>query len=101
MLRRSLLASLIALAVFAGPASARDYAGTALNIVPSGEYGGVPVPSNAGQQAQMYGGLTPLFNQGPPPYLTKYFKSEALGAAGTPGPTRTERTPRKGLRIVR
>src|SRR3954453_1789731 len=101
MLRRSLLASLAALAVFAVPASAKDYVGTALNIVPSGEYGGVPVPPNAGQQAQMYDGLTPLFNNVTAPDLTKYFKSEALGAAGTPGPTRVERTPRKGLKIVR
>src|SRR3954453_17736315 len=101
MLRRSLLASLAALAVFAVPASAKDYAGTALNIVPSGEYGGVPVPPNAGQQAQMYEGLTPLFNNVTPPDQNKYFKSEGLGAAGTPGPTRVERTPRKGLKIVR
>src|SRR5919112_3948603 len=101
MLRRSLLASLAALALFAVPASAKDYGGTALNIVPSGEYGGVPVPSNAGQQAEMYDGLTPLFNNVTAPDLTKYFKSEKLGTAGTPGPTRVERTPRKGLRIVR
>jgi acyl-homoserine lactone acylase PvdQ len=101
MLRRSLLASLIALALFAVPASAKDYAGTALNIVPSGQYGGVPVPPNAAQQAQMYDGLTPLFDQVTAPDLTKYFKSEALGAAGAPGPTRGERTPRKGLKIVR
>jgi acyl-homoserine lactone acylase PvdQ len=101
MLRRSLLASLAALALFAVPASAKDYAGTALNIIPSGQYGGVPVPAAAGQQAQMYDGLTPLFNNVTAPDLTKYFKSEALGAAGSPGPTRVERTPRKGLKIVR
>src|SRR3954470_7090710 len=101
MVRRPLLASLIALAVFAVPASAKDYAGTALNIVPSGEYGGVPVPPNAGQQAEMYDGLTPLFNNVTAPDLTKYFKSEALGAARTPGPTRVEGTPRRGLKIVR
>src|SRR3954451_23747402 len=101
MLRRSLLASLAALALFAVPASAKDYAGTALNIIPSGQYGGVPVPGSAGQQAQMCDGLTPLFNQVTAPDLTKYFKSEALGAAGSPGPTRVESTPRKGLGIVR
>jgi acyl-homoserine lactone acylase PvdQ len=101
MLRRALLASLGLLAVLAVPASAKDYASTALNIVPSGEYGGVPVPGDAGRQAEMYDGLTPLFNQVTTPDLTKYFKSEALGAAGTPGPTRVERTPRKGLKIVR
>src|SRR3954466_2896267 len=99
MLLRSLLASLAALALFAVPASAKDYAGTALNIVPSGEYGGVPVPAAAGQQAQMYDGLTPLFNNVTAPDLTKYFKSEALGAAGAPGPTPPQRTPPQGPTI--
>jgi acyl-homoserine lactone acylase PvdQ len=101
MLRLPPLASLLVLAVFAVPASAKDYAGTALNIIPSGQYGGLPVPAGAGQQAEMYDGLTPLFDQVTAPDLTKYFKSESLGAAGAPGPTRVERTPRKGLRIVR
>ena len=32
----------------------------------------------------MYDGLTPLFDQVTAPDLTKYFKSEALGAAGSP-----------------
>ncbi len=101
MLRRAVLGSLLALAIFAVPASARDYAGTALNIIPSGQYGGVPVPPGADQQALMYDGLTPLFNQVTAPDLTKYFKSERLGSAGSPGPTHVEKTPRKGLTIVR
>src|SRR3954453_19266918 len=101
MLRRALLASLVTLAAVPATASAKDYAGTALNIIPSGQYGGVPVPAGADQQAQMYDGLTPLFNQITAPDLTKYFKSEAFGAAGAPGPTRVEKTPRKGLTIVR
>jgi acyl-homoserine lactone acylase PvdQ len=103
MLRRPALASLMALAVFAVPASAsaKDYAGTALNIIPSGQYGGAPAPPGADRQALMYDGLTPLFNQVTPPDLTKYFKTERLGAAGTTGPSRVESTPRKGLTIVR
>src|SRR3954453_4656281 len=101
MLRRALLASLVTLAAGPATASAKDYAGTALNIIPSGQYGGVPVPAGADQQAQMYDGLTPLFNQVTAPDLTKYFKPETFGAAGAPGPTRVEKTPRKGLRIVR
>src|SRR3954466_11518898 len=101
MFGRSLLASAVALAVFAVPAAAKDYAGTALNVIPSGQYGGLPVPAGADQQALMYDGLTPLFNQVTAPDLTKYFKSEALGPAGTPGPTHVQRTPRKGLKIVR
>src|SRR5689334_19972375 len=101
MLRRALLASFVTLAAVPATASAKDYAGTALNIIPSGQYGGVPVPAGADQQAQMYDGLTPLFNQVTAPDLTKYFKSEAFGAAGAPGPTRVEKTPRKGLTLVR
>src|SRR4051812_38672085 len=101
MFGRSLLASAVALAVFAVPAAAKDYAGTALNVIPSGQYGGLPVPAGADQQALMYDGLTPLFDQVTAPDLTKYFKSEALGSAGSPGPTHVESTPRKGLKIVR
>jgi acyl-homoserine lactone acylase PvdQ len=101
MLRRVLLATAATLAILPGTALAKDYAGTALNIIPSGQPGGVPVPPGADQQALMYDGLTPLFNQVTAPDLTKYFKSEALGAPGSPGPTRVEKTPRKGLSIVR
>ena len=72
----------------AAPAAAKDYAPDALNIIPSGQYGGMPVPAGADQQALMYDGLTPLFDQVTAPDLTKYFKSEALGAAAAPGPTR-------------
>ena len=49
----------------------------------------------------MYDGLTPLFDQVTPADLTKYFKTEALGAAGSPGPTTVEQTPRKGVTLVR
>ncbi|MEA2428270.1 MAG: hypothetical protein QOF37_1898 [Thermoleophilaceae bacterium] len=101
MLRRSLLACVVALAVSAVPASAKDYAGTALNIIPSGQYGSIPVPPGADQQALMYDGLTPLFDQVTAPDLTKYFKTEQLGTTGAPGPTKVEQTPRKGLTIVR
>src|SRR6195952_3849664 len=85
----------------AAPAAAKDYAPDALNIIPSGQYGGLPVPAGADQQALMYDGLTPLFDQVTAPDLTKYYKSEALGAGGSPAPTRVESTPRKGLQIVR
>jgi len=80
-------------------ASAKDYAGTALNIIPSGQYGGVPVPTPSGdkfpatQQAQMYDGLTPLFDQVSDSDLTTYFKSEALGSLGTDGPGTEEVVP--------
>ena len=47
-------------------AAAKDYAATALNIIPSGQYGAIR-PRRSGacrdQQATMYDGLTPLFDQ--------------------------------------
>src|SRR3954452_7777306 len=101
MLRRTTLAFAAAFLATAAPAAAKDYAPDALNIIPSGQYGGFPVPAGADQQALMYDGLTPLFDQVTAPDLTKYFKSEALGAAGSPAPTTNEPVPRKGVTIVR
>src|SRR3954464_11949163 len=101
MLRRTSLALAAAFLASAAPAAAKDYAPDARNIIPSGQYGSVPIPNGADQQAIMYDGLTPLFDQVTPADLTKYFKSEALGAAGSPGPTTVEQTPRAGLKLVR
>src|SRR4051794_13457148 len=101
MLRRALLASLVTLAAVPATASAKDFAATALNIIPSGQYGAVPVPAGADQQAQMYDGLTPLFDNVQPTDLTKYFKSEAFNSVGTDGPGKTEKLPRKGIKVVR
>src|SRR4051795_3534046 len=93
----------LACAAFALPAtaSAKDYASTALNIVPSGQYGSLPIPAGADTQARMYDGLTPLFDNVQPSDLTKYFKSEAFNSIGTDGPAKTEKVPRKGVKIVR
>jgi hypothetical protein len=44
-------------------ALASDYADTARNIVPSGQWGGAPVPAGADVQARMYDSLTPRFDQ--------------------------------------
>src|SRR5689334_20270562 len=94
---------LLAAALFVVPtsASAKDFASTALNIIPSGQYGQVPVPADADKQAEMYNDLTPLFDHVQPTDLTKYFKSEAFNSLGTDGPGRTERVPRKGVKITR
>ncbi|MDX6656086.1 MAG: hypothetical protein QOH62_879 [Solirubrobacteraceae bacterium] len=90
------------LAIFAaGPATAKDYSGTARNIIPSGQYGGVPPQAGADVQAKMYDALTPLFDKVTTADLFKDFKSEKLGTAGTPGPSKVEKVPRKGVRIVR
>jgi acyl-homoserine lactone acylase PvdQ len=85
----------------AAPAAAKDYADTALNIIPSGQYGAVPPPAGAEKQAQMYDALTPLFGSIKDADLTKYFKSEALGSLGSDGPGTNEAVPRPGLTIVR
>ena len=55
-----LIAGLLALS--ATSAAAKDYAQTSLNIIPSGQFGGVPIDPQADRQAQMYDGLTPLFD---------------------------------------
>ena len=94
------VASLVTLAA-AAPTSAvaRDYAGTALNIVPSGQYGGLPLNPAADEQAKMYDALTPLFDNVTDADLQRTFKSAKLGDA--PPPTRNERLPRKGVTVVR
>jgi acyl-homoserine lactone acylase PvdQ len=83
------------------PASAKDYSSTALNIIPSGQYGGLPVNPKADVQAKMYDALTPRFDKVSNSDLKKDFKSEKLGAAGTPGPIKVEKVPHKGVRIIR
>jgi acyl-homoserine lactone acylase PvdQ len=89
--------AVLALAV---PAHAKDYASTALNIIPSGQFGGLGITPDTSRQAQMYDGLTPLFDNVTTADLFKYFKSEALGL-GSDGPGRVEHVPRRGVRIVR
>lgn len=84
----------------AAPAAARDYATTALNVIPSGQFGAVPPPPGAERQAEMYDGLTPLFRDVAEGDLTTFFKSEALGTADQ-GPLTTEPDPRPGLTIQR
>jgi acyl-homoserine lactone acylase PvdQ len=85
----------------AGPATAKDYSGTARNIIPSGQYGSFVIPPTADVQAKMYDALTPLFDKVTNADLNKDFKSEKLGKAGTPGPAKVEKVPHKGVRIVR
>src|SRR5436305_5465366 len=63
-----------------------DHAIVARDIVPSGEYGSVPPPANADQQAQMYNALTPAFNNVTPTDLVNDFKPEPVGIAGAAKP---------------
>jgi acyl-homoserine lactone acylase PvdQ len=78
----------------------KDYSQTALNIIPSGQYGTIPPPPGADTQALMYDGLTPLFDNVTDGDLTQYFKSEKYGIS-TAGPGTTEPVPRPGVTIVR
>src|SRR6187200_2932857 len=89
-----------ALLAFAVPAAANDYASTARNIIPSGQYGSVPPPAGADEQARMYDALTPLFNRVTADDLMSKFKYAGFGV-GPDGPTRAESVPRKGVTIVR
>jgi len=100
--------ALLAIAcVLAVPASAsagpldRDYAAYARNIIPSGQYGDVPIPTGADTQAKMYDALTPLFDKVQPKDLLADFKSEKFGVSSD-GPGKKETgIPMKGVTIVR
>ena len=89
-----------ALLVPATSAVAKDYAQMARNIIPSGQFGSVPVPPGADRQARLYDALTPLFDRVTRGDLLRYFKSERLGTRGQ-GPLAIEPVPRRGLRVVR
>lgn len=94
------LLALVAATTAAAAAAAKDYASTARNIVPSGQYGSVPVPPGADRQALLYDALTPLFNHVTNADIRRDFKSERLGTGGQ-GPLTTEAVPHTGLRVVR
>ena len=99
--RAALAAAAILLLLPAGaPAAARDFAATALNIIPSGQQGAVPVPEGADRQARMYDALTPKLDQVTSADLQRDFKSERFGTRGQ-CPCRVERVPRDGVRVVR
>ncbi len=84
----------------AGAATVKDYAPDARNIIPSGQYGGLPVKPEADGQAKMYDALTPLFDKVSPADLLTTFKPSPFGTAGQ-CPCKTESDPRPGLTIVR
>jgi len=94
-------AALTAMLAAAPPALATDYAQTARNVVPSGQFGGVPVPPNADEQAKLYDSLTPLFDRVTSSDLTTSFKSERLGTVDD-GPYRPQAVPqRPGVTLSR
>src|SRR3954451_5202363 len=89
-----------ALALTAAPAAAQDFAATARNIIPSGQYGSAPPVPGADAQALMYDALTPLFDNVTDADLMSKFKSEQFGV-GEDGPGIVEAVPRAGVTIVR
>ncbi len=93
-------AALALLAAVPAPSSAADYAPVARNIIPSGQYGAVPPPPAASDQARMYDALTPKFNQVTNDDLFSLFKSEQLDPA-VDGPLTPDPAPRAGVTIER
>jgi acyl-homoserine lactone acylase PvdQ len=91
---------LVGLAAQPTSAAAADFSDTALNIIPSGQYGSLPPPAGADRQAKMYDGLTPRFDQVTNADLTHYFKSERFGI-DTAGPGTPESVPYPGVTIIR
>ncbi len=91
----------VALGALPAQAGAADFAQTARNIIPSGQWGSVPVPPGADDQALMYDGLTPLFDQVTERGLQPTTSSRS-GSASTPtGRARPSRVPRPGVTIIR
>ena len=96
-MKRTLWFAAVMAVFFAAVPSAyavRDYARTARNIIPSGQYGGVPVPPEGDRQAKMYDALTPLFDDVDNGDLFSLFKSEKLSAEG--GGSAQDRAPAQG-----
>jgi len=98
---RTVALAAVTFALAAAPAAAQDdFAAVARNIIPSGQYGSVPAPPGADEQALMYDALTPLFDQVTDGDLLTTFKSEGFGV-GPDGPERPEPLPRAGVTVVR
>ncbi len=93
-------AAALILALAPAGAHAADYAETARNIVPSGQWGSVPVPPGADEQAKMYDALTPLFDTVSASDLLTTFKSSKFGVDDA-GPVTAEAVPRAGVTITR
>jgi acyl-homoserine lactone acylase PvdQ len=98
----ALAAGVAALAMACASAQAADidYSQVARNIIPSGEWGGLPILPQYTSQAQMYNALTPLFDHVTNADLLSDFKSEQFGL-GTDGPGTIEPVPFAGVTIVR
>lgn len=86
------------------PATVKDYANIARDIVPSGNFGTVPTPATEKQiqsQAVMYNALTPLFSHVSAADVNKDFKGEPINVKDAPGPVSKETVPHAGITIYR
>jgi acyl-homoserine lactone acylase PvdQ len=88
-----------ALAPLDAAAPKKDYAATALTILPPGENGSLGFDRNTTDQAALYDALTPLRGKVTDRSMRRLFKPAPLGL-GTNRPTTRER-PRAGVTIVR
>jgi acyl-homoserine lactone acylase PvdQ len=82
----------------AAPSPPKDYAATALNVLPPGENGSLAFNRNTRDQAGLYECLTPLFDKVGDLDVRQCFKEAPLGLSGRA--VRTLR-PRKGVLIQR
>src|SRR5207249_10136892 len=78
-------------AITAEPASGQtaDVAGTILNVLPPGQFGGLPFNTHANDQIPLYDGLTPKFDAVTPADLTLFYKAATFGF-GSDSPERVE-----------
>src|SRR3954466_3819414 len=98
MVRSLVLSVALALMLPATALGATDFGRGVYNVLPPGQFGGLPLTKHSGDQLPLYDGLTPLWDQVSAADITKYFKPERFGVIGKV--ERTER-PRKGLTIKR
>jgi acyl-homoserine lactone acylase PvdQ len=92
---RTALALIVALLV--APAAA-NAAPKAYDVLPPGQFGGIPTTVHSTDQIPLYDGLTPLGRDVTSADISRFFKPETLG---TVGPTTVEQTGRPGLTILR
>jgi acyl-homoserine lactone acylase PvdQ len=94
--RRAGLARLLAFAALSPSAGARP--DVAYDILAPDQLGGLPLSGDSTDQIPRYDGLTPLRGRVGPRDIRRLYKRADLRPRG---PTRRERTGRRGLRIVR
>jgi acyl-homoserine lactone acylase PvdQ len=93
--RLGLVGSLVVFFALVAPAAAAD---TAYNVLPPGQFGGLPQNAHSTDQIPLYDGLTPLFRKVTSGDIARLYKPETLGPAS---PTKAESTGRAGLTILR